>query len=94
VADDERHAQIRLPVELQGGVWSNFAVVSHSEHEFTIDFIRLDYSQSGPGNELPGVVVSRVNLSPLMVTQLLGALNDNWDKYARKAMPREVHDDD
>jgi hypothetical protein len=36
------------------------------------------------------VVVARVNLSPLMVTQLIEALETNWATYAQKAMPREV----
>jgi len=41
-----------------------------------------------------GVVVARVNVSPLFVTQLIDALNANWAKYAKKAMPREVQDAD
>ena len=28
-----------------GGVWANFARVTHSEHEFTLDFIRMDYGE-------------------------------------------------
>jgi hypothetical protein len=74
-----------------GGVWANFARVSHSEHEFTIDFVRLDHTMS----PVQGIVVARVNVSPLFVTQLVDALNSNWEKFARKAMPREVrHDND
>ena len=34
--------------------------------------------------------MARVSVSPLMVTQLIEALNDNWQKYAEKAMPREI----
>lgn len=74
-----------------GGVWANFAQVGHSPFEFTIDFARLDFGRRSP-EELPGVVVARVNLSPLMVSQLLEALKDNWEKYAAKAMPQEVRD--
>lgn len=70
------------------GVWANFAQVSHSEHEFTLDFVRLD--STAPR----GIVVARVSVSPLFVTQLIDALSENWRKYAEKAMPREVHDDD
>lgn len=83
---------LNLPDELAGGVWANFAVVSHSPYEFTIDFARLDFGRGSP-EEVPGVVVSRVNLSPLMVSQLLDALQENWRKYAARALPREVHDD-
>ncbi len=70
------------------GVWANFARVNHSEHEFTIDFVRIDYANAP---NLTGVVVARVAVSPLFVTQLIGALQENWDKYARKAMPKEVY---
>jgi hypothetical protein len=79
-----------MPQELFGGVWANFATVSHSEHEFTIDFIRLD-----PGQRA-GIVTSRVNVSPLFITQLQEALQSNWAENAKKAMPREVqrNDDD
>jgi Protein of unknown function (DUF3467) len=73
------------------GVWANWAQVSHSEHEFTLDFVRLDSSAPPPGR---GIVVSRVSVSPLFVTQLIDALTDNWKSYAEKAMPKEVHDDD
>ena len=39
-------------------------------------------------------MVARVNVSPLFITQLIDALQQNWEKYARKALPKEVHDDD
>jgi hypothetical protein len=74
------------PSEL-AGVWANWAQVTHSEHEFTIDFARLDPIQPGRG-----IVVARVALSPLMIDQLREALRQNWEKYAEKAMPKEVRD--
>ena len=79
--------QITVPETMSGGVWANFASVSHSPYEFTIDFARLDFARAGDG-VTPGQVVARVNLSPLMVTQLLEALESNWSKYADRAMPR------
>ncbi len=74
----------------QAGVWANWARVSHSPYEFTLDFVRLDFSNQPPS----GVVVARVALSPLMVSQLIDALSKNWLIYAEKAMPREVQDSD
>lgn len=74
----------------QAGVWANWARVSHSPYEFTLDFVRLDFSNQPPS----GVVVARVALSPLMVSQLIDALSKNWLMYAEKAMPREVQDSD
>ena len=80
---ETNHFQIEGTIEMAGGVWANFAAVSHSPHEFTIDFIRLDYQTQNPTR---GVVVQRVNMSPLFVQQLIGALTDNLDKYSR-SMP-------
>lgn len=81
---------IVVPESMTGGVWSNFASVSHSPYEFTIDFIRLDFAHPGPEGDQQGQVVARVNLSPLMVTQLMEALEGNWQKYAEKSLPTDL----
>ncbi|MDE0606084.1 MAG: DUF3467 domain-containing protein [Acidimicrobiaceae bacterium] len=73
--------QIEGTIEMAGGVWANFAAVSHSPHEFTIDFIRLDYQTKNPTK---GVVVQRVNMSPLFVQQLIEALTENLGNYAQR----------
>ncbi len=85
----EARFQISVPESMSGGVWANFASVSHSPYEFTIDFVRLDFAH-GTDDTMPGNVVARVNLSPLMVTQLMDALQTNWEKYADRAMPHNV----
>jgi hypothetical protein len=94
--DEKREVRlnVHLPESQAGGVWANFAGVHHSEHEFTIDFMRLDYSSVTDDGEMTGVVVARVGVSPLFVRQLITALEDNWAKYAKKAMPREVYGDE
>lgn len=79
-----------LPPEMLGGVWANWAQVSHSLHEFTLDFVRVDGTQQPP----IGIVVARVSVSPLFITQLIDALTDNWQKYAAKALPQEMEDHD
>ena len=65
---------------MRGGIWANFAIVSHSPHEFTLDFVRLDYATSDP---IQGVIVQRVNMSPLFVKQLIDNLATNLADYAR-----------
>ncbi|MDP9297922.1 MAG: DUF3467 domain-containing protein [Actinomycetota bacterium] len=75
--------------EQMAGVWANFARVSQSPYEFTLDFVRLDFATNPPD----GIVVARVSVSPLFVTQLIDALGSSWKKYAAKAMPKEVEDD-
>ena len=86
-----RSPEIILRPEQMAGVWANWAVVSHSEHEFTLDFVRMDGTTPAPGR---GIVVARVAVSPLLVTQLIDALSRNWSVYAKKALPREVFEGD
>jgi hypothetical protein len=81
--------QILIDQAHMAGVWANFARVAHSPYEFTLDFARIDYAQNPP----QGIVVARVSLSPLMVTQLIDALNQNWALYAQRTMPPEVTED-
>ena len=68
------------------GVYANYAQVGHTAYEFTLDFARIDHGQTPP----QGIVVARVSLSPLLVSQLIDALNTNWARYIEKAMPPEV----
>jgi hypothetical protein len=83
--------KIHSQPDQMGGVWANAAAVRHSPHEFTIDFLRCDFGEDGRATT--GILVQRVNMSPLFVSQLITALQDNWSKYADKAMPKEVFDD-
>lgn len=75
---------VMMPPQIMTGVWANFAQVSQSPYEFTIDFARLDYGAS------VGIAVARVSMSPLMVMQLRDALEAAWAGYAQQAMPMEV----
>lgn len=75
----ERHINIHFPPELAAGVYSNFANVSHSDYEFTITFARVEHEVEE--QEVPGVVVTRVNLSPQFMGELISAMQDNFDKW-------------
>ncbi len=88
--EKKREVPIRLPPELEGGCWANFAAVTHSPYEFTLDFVRMNFDGVEPRN---GVVVQRIHMSPLFVQQLIDALQDNWRKYAAKAMPKELREE-
>ncbi len=61
------------------GVYANFANVSHSDYEFTVTFARVDHEVDE--DEIPGVVVSRVNLSPKFMRELIDAMEDNYSKW-------------
>jgi hypothetical protein len=75
----ERHLNIHLDPALLGGVYANFANVSFSDYEFTITFARIDHEVEQ--GDVPGVVVSRVNLSHSFMRELLDAMDDAWSKW-------------
>jgi len=61
--------------EIAEGIYSNLAMIAHSNSEFVIDFIRL----------MPGVpkakVKSRIVITPEHAKRFLLALKDNIEKY-------------
>ena len=67
----ERHINIHTTPEMMAGHYANFANVSHSDYEFTITFARVDHEVED--DEVPGVVVSRINLSPRFMRELIDA---------------------
>jgi len=66
---------IELPEEVAEGTYSNLAIISHSNSEFVLDFVRI----------MPNVpkakVKSRVVLTPHHAKRLLKALVENVKKY-------------
>jgi Protein of unknown function (DUF3467) len=75
----ERQLDIHLDPEHLAGAYANFANVSFSAYEFTITFARIDHEVE-EGN-VPGVVVSRINMSPRFMRELLDAMEDTWSKW-------------
>jgi hypothetical protein len=71
----QNQINIELSEEIAEGVYSNLAMIAHSNSEFVIDFIRL----------MPGVpkakVKSRIVVTPEHAKRLLFALKDNIEKY-------------
>ena len=78
-APGERHLNIHFTPEIMAGVYANFANVSHSPYEFTITFARVDHEVED--EEVPGVVTTRVNLSPKFMQELIEAMQDNFSKW-------------
>ena len=84
----ERQFNIQTTPEIMMGVYSNFANVSHSDYEFTITFARVDHEiEEG---EVPGVVVSRVNLSAKFMRELIDAMHDNYSKWQTREGIRDL----
>ncbi len=78
-APRQRHLNIHTNPEIMAGHYANFANVSHSPYEFSVTFARVDHEIED--TEVPGVVVSRINMSPKFVRELIDALEDNWSKW-------------
>jgi Protein of unknown function (DUF3467) len=75
---------IVMPPEEFAGRWANAASIARTPHEFTLDFMRI-----GPQGQ-QGVVVSRVSFSPLLASQLLDLLGEEWQEYtAESGIPPE-----
>jgi hypothetical protein len=78
----ERRINIHFAPEQMAGHYANFANVSHSEYEFTVTFARVDHEVEQ--GEIPGIVVTRVNLSPKFMRELIDAMEDNYSKWATR----------
>lgn len=73
---------IKVDDDRKFGDYANFLVVSHSAHEFTLDFCQIV-----PGGEKGAVaaeVVSRIKIAPTMVGKVIRALNTNMTGYEDK----------
>src|SRR5450432_4448703 len=81
-AGPDRHINIQVSQEMMAGVYANFANVSHSDYEFTVTFARVDHEVEE--DEVPGVVVARVNLSARFMKELIDAMRDNYSKWETK----------
>lgn len=78
-ARKQPQVQVVVPDEIKHGEYANFLVVSHSPHEFTLDFCQLLPAQET--GKVNAEVVSRVRIAPTMVGRVLNALNTNLSGY-------------
>ncbi len=71
----ENKLNIELNEEIAEGIYSNLAIISHSNSEFVIDFIKV----------MPGLpkakVKSRIMMTPQHAKRLMRALQDNLAKF-------------
>jgi len=75
---NENQINIELSEELAEGVYSNLAIITHSQAEFVTDFIQM----------MPGMpkakVRSRVIMSPQSAKRLMHALIENIQKFEQQ----------
>lgn len=73
--NNQSQLNIELSEEVAEGNYSNLAIITHSNSEFVIDFIKV----------MPGVpkakVKSRIVLTPQHAKRLMKALKENVAKY-------------
>lgn len=72
---NQNQLNIELSEDIADGIYSNLAVITHSNAEFVIDFVRV----------MPGMpkakVKSRILLTPQHAKRLMNALADNISKF-------------
>ena len=73
---------IKVDDDRKFGEYANFLVVSHSAHEFTLDFSVI--MPGGEPGQVTAEVVSRVKIAPTMVGKVIRALNTNMTGYEDK----------
>jgi len=80
----ENQLNIELSEDIAEGIYSNLAIITHSNSEFIVDFIKV----------MPGVpkarVKSRIVLTPQHAKRLLAALKDNIGKYEAANGPIKI----
>ena len=83
---DNNELSIELSEEMAEGVYSNLAIITHSNSEFVLDFIRI----------MPGIpkakVKSRIILTPEHAKRLLGALQDNVNRFEAQSGPIKTNE--
>jgi hypothetical protein len=66
---------IELNDDVAEGVYSNLAIISHSNTEFVVDFVRI------VPNKPKAKVKSRIILTPFHAKKLMKALGENIKKF-------------
>ncbi|MDD5655696.1 MAG: DUF3467 domain-containing protein [Elusimicrobia bacterium] len=73
--------QVDIDDETARGIYSNLALITHSETEFLLDFLFMQ------PNAPKAKVLARVVSSAVHAKRLLWALKDNIDKYEARFGP-------
>ena len=77
----EPQLQIEADKQIAQGMYSNYAMVSHTAEEFMLDFLFIQPQSSQPKI---GTLRSRIITSPEHMKRLFNALNENIKKYEKK----------
>ena len=75
---DEAQYTIYYDPSMAAGSWANHANIIYSAHEFTIDFVRMNFD----ANPNEGILVHRVNVSPKMAIHLAEQLKERIEAFS------------
>lgn len=86
--DNQKKLEIELTPEIAAGTYANFAIVSHTDQEFFIDFAVL-------GPNMPKTRVNtRIVLTPTNAKRLLNALQENMKHFDNRGKQPTVNPTD
>ena len=76
MANEKQEIKVNFPEKLQGGVYANNMIVTHTREEFVMDYLMV----------VPpaGAVTARIIVSPGHMKRIVAALNENMQKYEQK----------
>ena len=77
----QQKLNIQIDDDVAQGIYSNLAIINHSQTEFVLDFVNIM-----PGSS-KNKVRSRVILTPQHAKRLLKALNDNINRFEKSQGP-------
>ncbi|MBZ9652063.1 DUF3467 domain-containing protein [Psychroflexus montanilacus] len=73
----QQKLNIQIDDDVAQGIYSNLAIINHSQTEFVLDFVNI--MPGSPKNK----VRSRIILTPQHAKRLLKALNDNINRFEK-----------
>jgi uncharacterized protein (DUF1778 family) len=77
--DDKKQKKLNIQIDddVAQGIYSNLAIINHSQTEFVLDFVNI--MPGSPKNK----VRSRIILTPQHAKRLLRALSDNINRFEK-----------
>jgi uncharacterized protein (DUF1778 family) len=77
--DDKKQQKLNIQIDddVAQGIYSNLAIINHSQTEFVLDFVNI--MPGSPTNK----VRSRIILTPQHAKRLMRALSDNISRFEK-----------
>lgn len=73
--------------KLNAAPYADMAIVGHTPHGFTLEFVAIEPLMAGDDGTVQGTVVARVKLPPSVIFQIASAIAENVDLYEKQFGP-------